>query len=230
MTTKVLLISSDAYAARRLTAASASSATYQLLVAGTRAEAMFHLRTDQIGVLATDEDTADGDPIALLEQAAREHPTIARLYMASQVDLPMAMRLINRAGVFRLLPKPTHVDEFAFAIDAAINAQTARNIDHQLRTRDTASGGSFVIPTASFDCDEALAVEGQPLSRREREILMAVVEGKKPAEIARLFFISVHTARNHIKALYRKLKVHSQVELIAKVLKTNVPARPRQVG
>lgn len=229
MTAKVLLISSDVYAARRLTAASTSATGYNLVVAATRAEAMFHLRTEQIAVVATDEETSDQDPIALLEQAAREHPTIARIYMASEVDLPTAMRLINRAGVFRLLPKPTHIDDFAFAIEAALNAQTARSIEHQVRQGAFAVGASAVRATSPAD-DAVLAVEGQALSRREKEILLAVVEGKKPVEIARLFFISVHTARNHIKALYRKLQVHSQVELIAKVLRTNVPERPRQVG
>ncbi len=228
MSTKVLLISSDAYGTRRLTASPATDPGHRLLVAATRAEAMFHLRTDQIGVVVADENTGDGDPLALLEQVAREHPAVPRIYMASEVDLPTAMRLINRAAVFRLLPKPTHIDDFKFAIEAAIDAQTARSLDQQVRSAGLAAPGSPPVQ-ASFASDAAWAVEGQPLSRREREILLAVVEGKKPAEIARLFFISVHTARNHIKSLYRKLEVHSQVELIAKVLKTNVPSRSRQV-
>jgi DNA-binding NarL/FixJ family response regulator len=61
--------------------------------------------------------------------------------------------------------------------------------------------------------------EAAKLSRRERELLRAVVAGKKPRDLAGMFFISVHTARNHIKAIYRKLGVHAQGELIAKVLR-----------
>jgi DNA-binding NarL/FixJ family response regulator len=61
--------------------------------------------------------------------------------------------------------------------------------------------------------------ESASLSRREKELLRAVVAGKKPRALARTFFISVHTVRNHIKAIYRKLSVHSQGELIAKVLR-----------
>jgi len=40
----------------------------------------------------------------------------------------------------------------------------------------------------------------------------------------------VHTARNHIKAIYRKLSVHSQGELIAKVLRAPGRDRFRSVG
>jgi DNA-binding NarL/FixJ family response regulator len=61
--------------------------------------------------------------------------------------------------------------------------------------------------------------EASQLSRREKEILRAVVSGKKPRDLARIFFISVHTSRNHIKSIYRKLGVHAHGELIAKVLR-----------
>lgn len=63
------------------------------------------------------------------------------------------------------------------------------------------------------------AYEADLLSRREKEILRLLVTGRRPQDIATTLFISVHTARNHIKAIYQKLGVHSQGELIAKVLR-----------
>jgi DNA-binding NarL/FixJ family response regulator len=63
------------------------------------------------------------------------------------------------------------------------------------------------------------AFEAELLSRREKEILRLLVTGRRPQDIATTLFISVHTARNHIKAIYQKLGVHSQGELIAKVLR-----------
>lgn len=63
------------------------------------------------------------------------------------------------------------------------------------------------------------AYEAELLSRREKEILRLLVTGRRPQDIATTLFISVHTARNHIKAIYQKLGVHSQGELIAKVLR-----------
>ncbi len=55
------------------------------------------------------------------------------------------------------------------------------------------------------------------LSAREMEVLSSLVEGKRPREIAQKLFISVHTVRNHVRAIFGKLEVHSQVELIRKV-------------
>jgi len=61
--------------------------------------------------------------------------------------------------------------------------------------------------------------EAATLSRREREILRAFIAGHRPAQIASTFMVSVHTVRNQIKTMYRKLGVHSQNELRAKVLR-----------
>lgn len=53
----------------------------------------------------------------------------------------------------------------------------------------------------------------EPLSEREREIALAVVEGGEVATVAATFHLSEHTVRNHLKAAYRKLGVHSRVQL-----------------
>jgi DNA-binding CsgD family transcriptional regulator len=52
------------------------------------------------------------------------------------------------------------------------------------------------------------------LSPRERNVYRLLVEGSSAAKIAETLFLSIHTVRNHRKAIYRKLGVSSQVELI----------------
>lgn len=52
------------------------------------------------------------------------------------------------------------------------------------------------------------------LSPREREILKALLEHRRPRQIAQELFISVHTVRNHLKSIYAKLDVHSHAELV----------------
>lgn len=52
------------------------------------------------------------------------------------------------------------------------------------------------------------------LSPREREIFSALAGGARPPAIARELFISVHTVRRHVQAIFRKLDVHSHVELV----------------
>ncbi len=55
---------------------------------------------------------------------------------------------------------------------------------------------------------------GQPVSRRELEILRLLVAGQTTAEIAETLTISRYTARNHIINLLRKLGARNRVEAI----------------
>ena len=59
------------------------------------------------------------------------------------------------------------------------------------------------------------------LSPREEELLLALAEGVNTRDLARRFFISEHTVRNHLKAIYRKLGVHSRTELFSRMTAWN---------
>ena len=61
------------------------------------------------------------------------------------------------------------------------------------------------------------------LSPRQRQILDHLIAGQRPSTIAESLHLSIHTVRNHAKAILRKAGVHSQAELIAR-------ARPKDVG
>lgn len=56
------------------------------------------------------------------------------------------------------------------------------------------------------------------LSPREWEVLRGLVSHRRPPAIARELFISHHTVRNHLKSIFAKLGVHTQAELLDKVL------------
>lgn len=55
------------------------------------------------------------------------------------------------------------------------------------------------------------------LSPRESEVLVRLVSGERVPGIANRLHISPHTVRNHLKSIFRKLDVSSQVELISHV-------------
>lgn len=59
------------------------------------------------------------------------------------------------------------------------------------------------------------------ISKREREIMELVVEGKSNREIEEQLFISVNTVKNHIYHLYQKLGIKSRSQLMHLVLKNN---------
>lgn len=75
---------------------------------------------------------------------------------------------------------------------------------------------------------EAPAVVGEDLRRlaeltdREWEVLAALAEGHGPAAIAERLVLSVHTARNHLRAIMAKLGTTTQVETLALVLRLQV--------
>ena len=54
----------------------------------------------------------------------------------------------------------------------------------------------------------------QQLSPREREVLLHIGAGHRVPGIAERLFISGHTVHNHLKAIYRKLGVESQHDLV----------------
>jgi DNA-binding CsgD family transcriptional regulator len=61
--------------------------------------------------------------------------------------------------------------------------------------------------------------ESSVLTRREKEILRLLAQGKTTSEIARELFISPVTVRNHVGAVLSTLNVHSRVEAVALAFK-----------
>jgi len=54
------------------------------------------------------------------------------------------------------------------------------------------------------------------LSPREREILLLIADGLTDREIAEELFISVNTAKTHLKNILTKLHVKSRVQIVAR--------------
>ncbi len=60
------------------------------------------------------------------------------------------------------------------------------------------------------------------LSDKEKEVVIALVDGLSYKQIAVRLFISVETVNSHIKNIYKKLHVHSKSEVIKKSLKNEI--------
>ena len=68
---------------------------------------------------------------------------------------------------------------------------------------------------AELEVDPAAVSPKPMLSPGELEVLELLNTGKTPSEIAAELFLSLHTVRDRIKTMHRKLGVASQVEAIA---------------
>jgi EAL domain-containing protein (putative c-di-GMP-specific phosphodiesterase class I)/DNA-binding NarL/FixJ family response regulator len=68
------------------------------------------------------------------------------------------------------------------------------------------------------DTDLTITLEGH-FSERQLEIIERLIKGERVPTIARGLYLSQSTVRNHLSAVFRKLGVHSQEQLIATLRK-----------
>ena len=145
---------------------------------------------------------------------------------------PVPVRLVNRRGlvVFGeltvraaeldhstglpemlvvLSPSPGLAAAPAPADSAAIESvlRRADELFQELQRALTAGGRA-----AGHELPPTLA--GVGLSARERDVVVLLLEGHRVSTIAQRLFLSPHTVRNHLKAIFRKAKVGSQAALI----------------
>lgn len=87
-------------------------------------------------------------------------------------------------------------------------------------------GGSPMSPQIARRVVEFFNMEKKPvespLSEKEKEIVIGLVDGLSYKLIADRMGISIETVRFHIKNIYRKLHVHSKAEVISKSLKGEI--------
>ena len=57
------------------------------------------------------------------------------------------------------------------------------------------------------------------LTQREKEILQLLVNGMGKKHISSHLHISLFTVDTHLKNIYAKLQVHSQIDVVAKALR-----------
>jgi DNA-binding NarL/FixJ family response regulator len=84
--------------------------------------------------------------------------------------------------------------------------------------RQVSKGEIYLSPGVSRAVVEALLAKDAPapdlLSRRERQVLQLIGEGKSTKEVATLLGISVKTAESHRARLMQKLDIHDVASLV----------------
>ncbi|MCU1590791.1 MAG: Response regulator containing a CheY-like receiver domain and an DNA-binding domain [Frankiales bacterium] len=111
---------------------------------------------------------------------------------------------------------------FAFALSPITATHTsdgprARELEEHLRriAREIAASGVAALSTTM-----PTSIEMPELSRltsREYEIVVRLASGDRVPSIARGLFLSESTVRNHLTSVYRKVGVHSQDQLLARL-------------
>ncbi len=78
--------------------------------------------------------------------------------------------------------------------------------------------GQAHLPVSTQIPDNALDQQLAKLSRRERDVVRLVLEGRSTRDIGTALFISERTVETHLANIYNKIDVHSRSELVKRLL------------
>ena len=91
-------------------------------------------------------------------------------------------------------------------------------IDLQDTVRSVLAGGAIMTPSIAARVLQLFRgpeqVDSVTLTKRETQVLEEIINGSSAAEIAKTFATAEGTVRHQIKSIYRKLQVHSRVQLM----------------
>jgi len=188
-------------------------------------EAMLCLEQSSFDILVCDDDISEGSWLDFLIHVARHRTAVISLVTAQSLSSEVLIRAFNDGRAFAFLPKPVELNKLRFSVDEAMRLSAMNFVARTMFETSTRLGPyRFQAPApTSSDPDEVQEVTGVTrlfaelpgnLSRREWEVLELLGSGLTTRQIAKRLFISVYTARNHLKNMYRKLEVHSRTELI----------------
>ena len=118
-----------------------------------------------------------------------------------------------RAGAAGFLLKDAAPETLTAAIRAVANGHglIAPEVTRRLIAR-------FAATTP----DPARRHELEPLSEREREVLLEVAHGRSNSQIARRLFIEEATVKSHVSSILLKLGLHSRVQAVILAYETGL--------
>jgi DNA-binding NarL/FixJ family response regulator len=172
------------------------SGEYELSgVVGRAADVFPFLAHTSVQVLALDIDLPDGSGFDIARQVRITYPHIQILALSMLSDIHSMERMMQ-AGATGYCVKSAGYDQLLEAIQCV-------------------AAGETYLPSLYYE-QQTARQEGflaNKLSEREGEIIRLIVGGASTTDIAERLCISPRTVETHRKNIYRKLGVHTNVEL-----------------
>ncbi len=175
-------------------------------------------------------EAGDGNEAVALTQALVPDVVLMDVSMPILDGIEATRRISASSSSARILVLTMHDEDALRAQAIRAGAAGFLTKDCELRevvaaVRTVAAGEMLVSPDiaqamlAQFP-EEPVADEVQdddntgPLTRREREVLQAVADGRSTTEIGRELFISVKTVKNHLASIYAKLDARDRTQAV----------------
>ena len=186
---------------------------YTCDVASSGLDAAEMLSRAQYDLIITDLRMPGNMDLELLRTVASSGEVLPVIVVTAFPSVPTAIEAV-RCAVVDYLVKPFDFDELLRAVRRALEARKAARMLESLRS--ALGDGATVAHIARRAAAPTNGHTAGALTPREREIVSALSSGQRVGAIAARLGVSEHTVRNHLKAVYRKLDVHSQVELLSR--------------
>jgi DNA-binding NarL/FixJ family response regulator len=172
------------------------------------------VRSGSIDVLIVDLDRGDGRGLGLVEtlRAIAPVPVLA----SSTSSDPHTAALVLAAGGSGLLPRGTDPRRSLEILRLATTGEIALPDGHL----------SSVVEHLHLAREARQHTGVAALTLREREVLALLGEGRSTVDIAAALGISASTVQAHIKGVFAKLGVHSQVEAVRAAWRAGLVAVP----
>jgi DNA-binding CsgD family transcriptional regulator len=175
---------------------------------------------------------ADGGA-ALRDDPAEPGTIIVDQELSVAAATPAAQDWIDRLGLMR--PNDTEpLPGFIYSVAARVALSRARGAEPppparaRLQAADgcwtvvrvaplTGAAGGYVITLEAARSQDLapLLMRAWSLTAREREVAQLVIDGLSSEDIAQALFISVHTVRDHVKAIFGKTGVSRRQDLVS---------------
>jgi DNA-binding NarL/FixJ family response regulator len=166
----------------------------------------FHTREDlfnfkdinQIDVLLLDIFFSDDNGIDVCCDLKKKYPKMIVLGISSQSERSIVLQMIKN-GASGYLLKTAKIEEYLYCIKEALKGNIVFSKEVQ----------------AMLDKIQISDLKSIPrLTRREKEILSLLIEGKSTKEISNDLFLSNLTIQTHRRNLLQKFNVKNSIELI----------------
>jgi DNA-binding NarL/FixJ family response regulator len=173
--------------------------------AGTLQEARTALQEQSVDIAVVDLSLPDGDGVDLIRDLRRFNPNAAVLVLSASDRRRDFARAVE-AGAGGICQKTADVNEVLDAI-------------RRLAQGEPLLGPPEIIEylrMAGEDRQRDWAAQGRlsQLTRREREVLLALADGLSDKEIGERLSVSPETIRSHMVSIFAKLNVESRLQAL----------------
>lgn len=163
------------------------------------------IRVKPVDLLLVDMFLSDGRGIDVCKEVKEKFPSVRVLGMSSALERSTIIELLQQGGSGFIL-KNTEATEILEAIEKVLRGEIVLSPDADSLLNRSVDNPS-PLPT---------------LTRRERELLRYLVQGKTIAEIADILLLSNSTIDTYCKYLLQKFKVSNTPELLTLVSRESI--------